>query len=221
MGDLTPLVLDLLPYMKPYFIRTMIWALAKLRNHNGGSDYTYAFQAAGDHLLLTKSLSLSDAAIIAWAFSSAGVDHPALFDSIAKMVMVRRRQLSPQDACNLTWAFAARHHAQRGIKSGTWIPPRHPPSHSVEPGASVRIRGPEMTRAEPSREEYVPGPPCALGQLPSGNTDTEWLDCMARPSPGLHRLVSAVVEAMSGRIREFEPWQLPKMAWALAVLNFG
>ncbi|KAG1660532.1 hypothetical protein FOA52_003883 [Chlamydomonas sp. UWO 241] len=74
-----------------------------------GAEFARVFSAAGDRLLSVGDLPISDAALVAWSFASAGVRHDALFALFARLAGSPHgvRAMSTQDLINIAWAFAA------------------------------------------------------------------------------------------------------------------
>ena len=166
------------------------------------------FQCAGDRLLRTPSMSLSDAAVVSRAFSSVGLDHPPLFHRIARLVEARSDQLTPHDACDLAWAFASRHHAQRGARWGLGLRPAPLTDHHGETSdGQCRVSSPLL------RDGH--------SILVNNSVYFEYRDHSARPWKRTRFFVKNIVAAMKGRLDELSPRQLALLSWSLGVLNFG
>lgn len=106
---LVPTLTNLMPDMKPFFIRRVLWALHDLRvtaelplhhpgcyaqcpqhtSHEGGppvgADLPQLYLAAAERLLQQASLSALDASSVALSFASAKQVHQPLFDAVAKV----------------------------------------------------------------------------------------------------------------------------------------
>mmetsp|Transcript_25318 Transcript_25318/g.81901 ORF Transcript_25318/g.81901 Transcript_25318/m.81901 type:complete len:551 (-) Transcript_25318:1772-3424(-) len=159
-------------------------------------------------------------AITAWAFATASVAAPRLFEAIAAEASARIRQFTPQQLANTAWAFAtASVVAPRLLEAIADEAPRRIHEFNSQGLANTAWAFATASVAAPRLFETIADEAARrIDEFKSqGLANTAW--AFATASVVAPRLLEAIADEAPRRIHEFNSHGLAKTAWAFATAS--
>ena len=222
-STLAPLVLQTIDAMplQPRGVSITAHALAKLGVGIDHPPYASLWKRlALDAIDSVEDFSAHSLASTAWAFATAGVPAPELFDAVARESTARVSEFNPQGLSNTAWAFAT-----AGVPApelfGALAREATGRVGELNPQAMSNIAWAFATAGVPAPELFGALANEASGRLgefsPQALSNTVY--AFARADVRAPGLFDALAHESAGRVGELGPQAVSNIAWAFATLG--
>ncbi|KAH8066009.1 hypothetical protein JL722_404 [Aureococcus anophagefferens] len=215
------------PATQPQNLANICWAFAK--SGCGSPDAVDALFAAVGRSAVRRvdEFNAQELGNTAWAYATAGRDHPALFDAIAASAMPRVDRFIAQNLANTVWAYATAGHARPDLfdavarevarRADEFKPQELANTAWAYATAHKALPGDRPTKHRQLFDALADSADHRLRDFNNqGLSNLAWAYASAGASDGNEALFEALGLQVSLRVAEFRPQGLANLVWAYA-----
>ena len=215
------------PATQPQNLANICWAFAK--SGCGSPDAVDAlFAAVGESAVRrVDEFNAQELGNTAWAYATAGRDHPQLFDAIAASAMPRVDRFIAQNLANTVWAYATAGHARPDLfdavarevarRADEFKPQELANTAWAYATAHKALPGDRPTKHRVLFDALADSADHRLRDFNNqGLSNLAWAYASAGASDGNEALFEALGLQVSLRVAEFRPQGLANLVWAYA-----
>ncbi|KAH8073547.1 hypothetical protein JL721_2850 [Aureococcus anophagefferens] len=215
------------PATQPQNLANICWAFAK--SGCGSPDAVDALFAAVGRSAVRRvdEFNAQELGNTAWAYATAGRDHPALFDAIAASAMPRVDRFIAQNLANTVWAYATAGHARPDLfdavarevarRADEFKPQELANTAWAYATAHKALPGDRPTKHRVLFDALADSADHRLRDFNNqGLSNLAWAYASAGASDGNEALFEALGLQVSLRVAEFRPQGLANLVWAYA-----